>query len=392
MNLNGIRGSFFIALKGRILRIREFSMEDQKMNFYHQLDAIMKQDMGGRGLLTSLPENPIKEAAESLRHAARVILLTGFPVRMEDGGCIGETDGPSGTANLAFAFTQVGAQVLVVTDRASYHLLEEALSYRAPKAALSMIPEAAFGDFIRDCIRSFRPTHFISLERPGKALDGHYHNMRGETIDDMITDSALFLSEARAFGAETISIGDGGNEMGMGTYRHEIEAHVPCGKLICASEAADITLASGVSNWWGWGIAALLSLQAGLYLLPTESQEAELLHRVVEAGGVDGCTKEHTETVDHLSLAVHLSVLRSVSQALTAQMEENGQASVFFSSVSSRPVQASRAGRPDCRENRPLGGLCRILTKRPDCPPRDLSCVRPPGLFLSFYIPIPLRR
>ena len=56
------------------------------MNFYHQLDAIMKQDMGGRGLLTSLPENPIKEAAESLRHAARVILLTGFPVRMEDGG------------------------------------------------------------------------------------------------------------------------------------------------------------------------------------------------------------------------------------------------------------------------------------------------------------------
>ena len=310
------------------------------MNFYHQLDAIMKQDMGGRGLLASLPENPIKEAAESLRHAARVILLTGFPVRMEDGGCIGETDGPSGTANLAFAFTQAGAQVLVVTDRASYHLLEEALSYRSPKAALSMIPEDASGDFIRDCIRSFRPTHFISLERPGKALDGHYHNMRGETIDDMITDSALFLSEARAFGAETISIGDGGNEMGMGTYRHEIEAHVPCGKLICASEAADITLASGVSNWWGWGIAALLSLQASLYLLPTESQEAELLHRVVEAGGVDGCTKEHTETVDHLSLAVHLSVLRSVSQALTAQMEENGQASVFFSSISARPVQA----------------------------------------------------
>ena len=312
------------------------------MNFYHQLDAIMKQDMGGRGLLASLPENPIKKAAESLRHAARVILLTGFPVRMEDGGCIGETDGPSGTANLAFAFTQAGAQVLVVTDRASYHLLEEALSYRAPKAALSMIPEDASGGLHkRLASASSVPTHFY---QPGAAWQRLWTvtttSMRGETIDDMITDSALFLSEARAFGAETISIGDGGNEMGMGTYRHEIEAHVPCGKLICASEAADITLASGVSNWWSWGIAALLSLQAGLYLLPTESQEAELLHRVVEAGGVDGCTKEHTETVDHLSLAVHLSVLRSVSQALTAQMEENSQASVFFSSVSARPVQA----------------------------------------------------
>lgn len=310
------------------------------MNFYHQLDAIMKQDMGGRGLLASLPENPIKKAAESLRHAARVILLTGFPVRMEDGGCIGETDGPSGHRQPGLCLYPGrspgpgGHRPGLLPSPGGSPLLP------APKAALSMIPEDASGDFIRDCIRSFRPTHFISLERPGKALDGHYHNMRGETIDDMITDSALFLSEARAFGAETISIGDGGNEMGMGAYRHEIEAHVPCGKLICASEAADITLASGVSNWWGWGIAALLSLQAGLYLLPTESQEAELLHRVVEAGGVDGCTKEHTETVDHLSLAVHLSVLRSVSNALMAQMEENGQASVFFSSVSSRPVQA----------------------------------------------------
>ena len=66
----------------------------------------------------------------------------------------------------------------------------------------------------------------------------------------------------------------------------------------------------------------------------------ESITDMVEAGGVDGCTKEHTETVDHLSLAVHLSVLRSVSQALTAQMEENSQASVFFSSVSARPVQA----------------------------------------------------
>ena len=321
MNLNGIRGSFFIALKGRILRIREFSMEDQKMNFYHQLDAIMKQDMGGRGLLASLPENPIKKAAESLRHAARVILLTGFPVRMEDGGCIGETDGPSGTANLAFAFTQAGAQVLVVTDRASYHLLEEALSYRAPKAALSMIPEDASGDFIRDCIRFFRPTHFISLERPGKALDGHYHNMRGETIDDMITDSALFLSEARAFGAETISIGDGGNEMGMGTYRDVIEHFVPFGGTICTAESADITLASGVSNWWGIGIAALCSLFAEKNLLPTREEETESLRLAVAAGSVDGCTKKNEMTVDRLDLETHLGILDSVNDILKKELD-----------------------------------------------------------------------
>ena len=71
---------------------------------------------------------------------------------------------------------------------------------------------------IRTFIRDAKPTHLISLERPGKAENGHYHSMRGEVLDDMITDSALFLSEAKKAGAVTISIGDGGNEMGMGTY------------------------------------------------------------------------------------------------------------------------------------------------------------------------------
>lgn len=291
------------------------------MNFYHELDRIMKQDMGGRGLLPSLPPNPIEKTAYTLKHARRIILLTGFPVRMADGSFIGETDGPSGTANLAYALTQAGADVLALTDKASWHLMEEALSYRAPEANLVLLPETGVDSFIADCIRSFRPTHFISLERPGKALDGHYHNMRGEVIDDMITDTALFLSEAKRAGAVTISVGDGGNEMGMGVFRHEIEEHVPCGGAICTKEGAHITLASGVSNWWGWGIAALLSLQTGRFLLPTKEQETELLHRVVMAGGVDGCTKEHTETVDHLSLSVHLGVLEAVSQALLEEMK-----------------------------------------------------------------------
>ena len=192
------------------------------MTFYNELDKIMKQDMGNRGFLPTLPANPIAQAFETLKSASRVILLTGFPVRMADGSFIGETDGPSGTANLAAALTEVGAEVLVLTDKASHHLLEVALEYRAPKAKLALIPEKNTDDYEINCIYDFKPTHFISLERPGKASDGHFHNMRGESIDDMITDSTTLLSEAKKFGAMTISIGDGGNEMGMGTYHDEV--------------------------------------------------------------------------------------------------------------------------------------------------------------------------
>lgn len=287
------------------------------MTFFTQLDNILKQDLGGRGLLAALPANPSEKAAESLKRVKRAILLTGFPVRMADNSYIGETDGPSGTANLAYALTEAGASVLVVTDRASFSLLEAALRYRAPKAELALLPETDTDAFIHSCIQTFQPTHFFSLERPGKASNGHYHNMRGECIDDMITDSALFLSEAKSFGAETICIGDGGNEMGMGTFHDEITKYVPCGEIICADDHADIALVSGVSNWWGWGIAALLSLQTKKELLPTAEQETELLRQVVMAGGVDGCTKENTMSVDHLALETHLSILDAV-KTLTA--------------------------------------------------------------------------
>ena len=150
------------------------------MTFFTELDKIMRQDMGGRGLLEHLPANPMKEASETLKDAKRVLLLTGFPIRMADGSFIGETDGPSGTANLAYTMSELGARVLVVTDKASFHLLEEALRYRAPKAELALLPEENTAAFIQNCVRTFEPTHFISLERPGKAADGHYHNMRGE--------------------------------------------------------------------------------------------------------------------------------------------------------------------------------------------------------------------
>lgn len=292
------------------------------MTFFETLDSIMKQDFGGRGLLAALPASLLSETLHILSSAKRVILLTGFPVRLPDGGVTGETDGPSGTANLAHAFCEAGCQVTVVTDRVSYPLLKAALAFRAPFTSLLELPDKNPDSWIRDLLHEIRPTHFISLERPGKASDGHYHNMRGEIIDDMIADSAAFLKEAKKAGAVTISIGDGGNEMGMGVFRPQILAGVPCGEQICAAESADLTLAGGVSNWWGWGIASLLSLQTGRSLLPSEETEARLLKSVVLAGGVDGCTKKATATVDNLSLETNLSVLRAVSELTIGELQK----------------------------------------------------------------------
>ena len=252
------------------------------MTFFKDLDTIMKQDFGNRGLLKALPDNPIRETLETLSTARRVILLTGFPVRLEDGTYVGETDGPLGIADIAAALTALGVSVLVITDEPAFSIVSDVVCYRAPKAKLMMLPKTDTEDFIRSCIKNFSPTHFISLERPGKAADGHYHSMRGEVLDDMITDSALFLSEAKKAGAVTIS--------------------------------------SGVSNWWGIGIAALCSLLAEKSLLPTRAEETESLRLAVAAGSVDGCTRKNEMTVDHLDLETHLGILDSVDEILKKEL------------------------------------------------------------------------
>lgn len=295
------------------------------MNFYCQLNQLMCQDPGGRGLLPSLPQPSLKPVMESLMNARRAILLTGFPVRLEDGNTIcGETDGPSGSANLAAALHAAGCQVWVVTDAPSYPLLFAALKERAPKAHLVLVPGESPSDFAKTMIRQILPTHVISLERPGKASDGHYYNMRGERIDDMVTDTDTFLSFANSCGIATLSIGDGGNELGMGTFRSQIQDHVPCGEKICAHQSSSCTLASGVSNWWGWGLSALLSLAYGNMLLPTEAEEARLLETVVAAGAVDGCTKRQALTVDAIPLEKHLKLLNQVRLLTKKAIEKPG--------------------------------------------------------------------
>lgn len=315
-------------------------------NFFNDLDAVMRQDFGGRGLLASLPPSPLAQVARSLLTARRVILLTGFPVRLGNKRFTGETDGPSGTANLAAGLTACGCTVTVVTDWPSIPLLKAALAFRAPAAILRELPQDGTDSFIRRLLLECRPTHFISLERPGKALDGHCHNMRGGIIDDMMADSSPFLSEARRMKAVTISIGDGGNEMGMGTFRSQILAGVPGGDVICTAEGADFTLASGVSNWWGWGLSAILSMYThdsghtadhlfrtdagthsprpgkGSLLLPTAAEETELLRRVVAAGGVDGCTGQPSLSVDALPLNSHLEILSAVRELTISRISQ----------------------------------------------------------------------
>ncbi|WP_405733534.1 DUF4392 domain-containing protein [Anaerovibrio slackiae] len=276
----------------------------------------MRYDPGNRGLLANAPANPLDRLQEALQEITGVVILTGFPVRLGLHNFTGETDGPLGAANLAFAFESIGVPVWLLTDEEAYWVVNAAVTRRGCKCRPLMLPRYEADEFIAAQLDAIKPSHVLTIERPGKARDGHYHNMRGGIIDAMFVDASSIIEAARERGITTISIGDGGNEIGMGALAETIEKYVPHGEAICAREVADIALISGVSNWWGWGVSALLSRMYGINLLPSDDMERGMLHEMVLAGSVDGCTKKPEETVDNLPMEVHLGVLSNVRSAM----------------------------------------------------------------------------
>lgn len=286
------------------------------MGFFKKLDEAMRYDPGNRGLLANAPANPLDRLQEALQEITGVVILTGFPVRLGLHNFTGETDGPLGAANLAFAFESIGVPVWLLTDEEAYWVVNAAVTRRGCKCRPLMLPRYEADEFIAAQLDAIHPSHVLTIERPGKARDGHYHNMRGGIIDAMFVDASSIIEAARERGITTISIGDGGNEIGMGALAETIEKYVPHGEAICAREVADIALISGVSNWWGWGVSALLSRMYGINLLPSDDMERGMLHEMVMAGSVDGCTKKPEETVDNLPMEVHLGVLSNVRSAM----------------------------------------------------------------------------
>ena len=308
---------------------------------FQRIWKILEADPGGRGLTTGLPRPDLKSLGLSLLEAGETLVISGFPVQRAGG--VGETDGPLGAVDIASCLTALGKKVTIVTDEGSCAAILTACEVAAPQAEVVCVPHRGAPAYCYQLIKHRRPTHIIAIERPGKGQDGHYHNARGELIDDLLADTDLLLY---AKDVTTIGIGDGGNELGMGALRTYVERQVENGAAICAEATAGYTLTAGVSNWWGWGLCAVMSAITGRDLMPTEKREEKLLRAIVAQGCVDGITGQAELTVDHLSQEENLRVLRALREAV----RQPDWASV-------KPAEARRLFRKNALV-RPTAGLC----------------------------------
>ena len=140
--------------------------------------------------------------------------------------------------------------------------------------------------------------------------------MRGEDISAHTAAlDELFLAGPW----DTIAIGDGGNEIGMGALPPGLIArHVDHGaRIACVTPARHLIIA-GVSNWGAYAlVAALAALREDwrerlLACLDPEMDRAILTAAVEQGPAVDGVSRRRTLTVDNLDLAVHHEKLRAL--------------------------------------------------------------------------------
>lgn len=265
-----------------------------------------RQQRGIEQLRSSLPADFCQRAAESLYQCigkGPVVITTGFYIKRAGRP---ETDGPPGALALAQSLIDLGLPFYFITDRYTAPLLEGVLRAR-PRAHVFLDRILTFplqGEFplsngmnveeyARNLLSEIRPSMLISIERCGRTAKGIYLNMVGHNI----SDSTAPIDELFLHHNTTIGIGDGGNEIGMGSYASVIPFLEPLPKEPCVVGTSHLIIAS-ISNWGAYGLVAAASRRAGRDLLPPANEEVKLIHELVDLGAVDGVTGTHQPLVD----------------------------------------------------------------------------------------------
>ena len=273
------------------------------------MENLIASDPGGRNVFGLVVADQLRLAAQSLRLARRVGIVSGFFI--PEAGA-GETDGPPGAKVVGNALVQLGIQVDYITDACNAPLFE----------ALDIEPIVEWANYIHQA----EPTHLLSIERVGRGRDGRFRNMRG--LDITATTAALdeLFLEAGRRGLTTIGVGDGGNEIGMGKVFADALAGIEHGAAIASTVSTDFCIAAGVSNWGAYGLTGALSVLAGRDLLPSADACARDIERLVERGGaVDGVTRRREPTVDGLDLSISLRMLENIRRQIAPSPLERGE-------------------------------------------------------------------
>lgn len=296
-----------------------------------------------RGIRDITGSDPAKEAARALHFKNRVVLCTGFNVGLDkDGKPMPETDGPPGTVFLGESLRATGKEVMYVADAPNAEIIRESLK--------AVNPDMSDAD-ISKMIHVFESNHeadgknhaakaearkiiesadaVVAVELPDINNEGDMLNMRGVSVKNANLPIYEVVREANKAKKLTITVGDGGNEVGSGNWKGIPQALN--GKSMAGVTKSDLAVKASVSNFGACGIAAnLLKLHGSLsdvVVAKAPTIYEQLMHASFKAGAIDGVTRgaepgklndsgNAATGVDGMSIDLHKRLLDGLLEAV----------------------------------------------------------------------------
>jgi hypothetical protein len=226
-----------------------------------QIEAVVtRQVRRDISRLAAFATGNLGRAARSIAETERphIGIVTGFYIKHAEPPSP-ETDGLIGMAQLAAGFRAAGFEVTIITDAPcakAVWAVVDALPLAVNLEVVSVSEQAVLR--LRGYLAALDSpiTHLIAIERVSPGPDEKPHREHGW---DMSRETAplhlLFKAPSWQRPWITIGIGDGGNEIGMGSLPPEIVAtNIPNGDIIAATTPADYLIVAGVSNWGAYGL------------------------------------------------------------------------------------------------------------------------------------------
>lgn len=283
------------------------------------MERVIQADVGrNTGPLFAAAAGGLAAAAMAIAGQRRPVLglLSGFFIPRATPPAA-ETDGPLGAALLAGGLAAVGVPSRLATDATCAQACAAAL--RAAGLGGMPLDIAAPGESLEPIVATWRRAGVnlaLAVERCGPAHDGVARTMRGIPLDSCAAPlDELFLAGPW----RRIAVGDGGNEIGMGSLPHALIArHIANGAAIACTVPADHLVVAGVSNWGCYALLAALAVlrpdwRAPLLAWLAPERDAAILEAMVREGpAVDGVTGRPALSVDGLPMAVHHARIREL--------------------------------------------------------------------------------
>jgi hypothetical protein len=307
------------------------------------IDRLQCLEIQGRGLprgvkwrmyeaARAVHDKPLVLAAAELldRPACHIGMVSGAAV--PDHMPVGENDGPFGTVVLAQTLVRMGHRVTVYTDPMAadpFRALIARAAIDAPVVELALHDKTQQESIARELDVA------IALERLGGNVNGIIYGATGVSRQDFRCNVDHLFRTATALGKPTLSIGDGGNEIGFGKVHDTLAERMPdlnkagttpCGGGIVSVVPTDVLVVATSSNLGAYGVCAALAVKRNdPALCHTAEEEIALEHIGVGLGLTDGGSGHRIAAVDGIPVTDNAAVVTLmqaiVARALTSDIE-----------------------------------------------------------------------